>query len=126
MLLTFLIILFASIILYKILSFIFFGKIIEGMTDEYQEYDKNDPLILAPQNAGNIDYLKSRMDELNGVKNDVNEVKQSMQTMQIQIDELVQQQADMAVELSGGGEPVAVDGLDEEDGTIEEDGTNEE
>ena len=126
MLLTFLIILFASIILYKILSFIFFGKIIEGMTDEYQEYDKNDPLILAQQNAGNIDYLKSRMDELNGVKNDVNEVKQSMQTMQIQIDELVQQQADMAVELSGGGEPVAVDGLDEEDGTIEEDGTNEE
>ena len=83
-------------------------------------------MILAQQNAGNIDYLKSRMDELNGVKNDVNEVKQSMQTMQIQIDELVQQQADMAVELSGGGEPVAVDGLDEEDGTIEEDGTNEE
>ena len=71
-------------------------------------------MILAQQNAGNIEYLKSRMEEVNSVKNDVVTMKQDIQSMQIQVDGLVQQQADMATELSGGGEPVSVDGLDEE------------
>jgi hypothetical protein len=116
MLLTILIIFFSSIILYKILFFIGTSfKIIEGMENEYKEYDSNDPMILAQQNAGNIEYLKSRMKDVEGVKGDVDTMKQDMKTMQIQIDGLVQQQADMATELSGGGEPVNVDGLDEEE-----------
>ncbi len=83
-------------------------------------------MILAQQNAGNIEYLKSRMEEVNSVKNDVVTMKQDMQSMQVQIDGLVQQQADMASELSGGGEPVAVDGLDEGEEEEEEEPMEEE
>ncbi len=84
------------------------------MENTYKEYS-GDPMILAQQNAGNIEYLKSRVDDLSNIKGDVETMKQDMQTMQIQVDGLVQQQADMTVELSGGGEPVSVDGLDEEE-----------
>ena len=86
--------------------------LIEGMENTYKEYS-GDPMILAQQNAGNIEYLKSRVNDLSNLKGDVDTMKQDIQTMQIQVDGLVQQQADMAVELSGGGEPVNVDGLDE-------------
>lgn len=117
MLLTVLIIFFLSIIIYKILFYIGTSfNIIEGMENnstEYKEYNGNDPMILAQQNAGNIEYLKSRVNDLSNIKGDVDTIKQDMKTMQIQVDSLVQQQADMATELSGGGEPVAVDGLDE-------------
>ncbi len=123
MLLTVLIIFFTSIILYKILFFIGTSfKLIEGM-EEYKQYDTNDPMILAQQNAGNIEYLKSRMTDVENVKGDVVTMKQDMQTMQIQMDGLVQQQADMATELSGGGEPIELDGLD--DGNEEEAGDEE-
>lgn len=119
MLLLTLIIFFISIILYKILFYIgTLFNLIEGMENnsaEYKEYGGNDPMILAQQNAGNIEYLKSRVDDLSNIKGDVDTIKQDMKTMQIQVDGLVQQQADMATELSGGGEPVAVDGLDEEE-----------
>jgi len=115
MLLTVLIIFFTPIILYKILFYIGTSfNLIEGMENTYKEYS-GDPMILAQQNAGNIEYLKSRVDDLSNIKGDVETMKQDMQTMQIQVDGLVQQQADMTVELSGGGEPVSVDGLDEEE-----------
>ncbi len=125
MLLTLLIIVLSSIILYKIVIFtckLFGFNLVEGMeTDEtdtsntYEPYDQNDALILAKQNAGNIEYLKKRADDITTIKNDVDGVKQNVQTMQVQIDSLLQQQSDMAVELGGGEEPIAVDGLDEEE-----------
>jgi hypothetical protein len=123
MLLTILIIFFTSIVLYKILFYL--GQtfsLIEGMeggSDEYQKYG-DDPMILAQQNAGNIEFLKSRVDDISNVKGDVETIKQDLRTMQIQVDGLVQQQADMANELSGGGEPLSVDGLDEEEEEEEE------
>ena len=86
----------------------------EGGSNEYQKYG-DDPMILAQQNAGNIEFLKSRVDDISNVKGDVETIKQDLQTMQIQVDGLVQQQADMANELTGGGEPLSVDGLDEEE-----------
>jgi len=125
MLLSILIIILTSIIVYKFIIFI--GKLIgfkniEGMENqEYQPYDTNDPnncLILAQQNAGNIEYLKTRMNDVTNVKGEIDTMRQDMQTMQVQIDSLLQQQSDMAVELSGGEEPIAVDGLD--DGLDEE------
>jgi hypothetical protein len=120
MLLTILIIFFTSIILYKILFYIGTSfYLIEGMENTYKEYS-GDPMILAQQNAGNIEYLKSRVNDLSNLKGDVDTMKQDIQTIQIQVDGLVQQQADIAVELSGGGEPVNVDGLDEENEEEEE------
>lgn len=126
MLLTVLIIFFSSIILYKILFFIGTSfHLIEGMENSYEEYG-TDPMILARQNAGNIEYLKSRMEEVTNVKNDIVTMKQDIQTMQVQMDGLVQQQGDMAAELSGGGKPVSVDGLDEGEDDEEEEPTEEE
>ena len=91
----------------------------EGGNNEYQKY-ADDPMILAQQNAGNIEFLKSRVNDISNVKEDVNTMKQDLKTIQIQVDGLVQQQSDMANELTGGGEPLSVDGLDEEQEDDEE------
>lgn len=100
MLLTILIIFFTSIILYKILFYIRQSScLIEGMEEGNKEYDNygDDPMILAKQNAGNIEFLKTRVDDISNVKGDVEIIKQDLKTVQIQVDGLVQQQADMAM-----------------------------
>ena len=74
----------------------------------YKPYNLNDPnnsLILSQQNAGNINYLKGRIDELSGVKKDVDELKQNVSSMQTQIDGLVQQQADFGTQIAGSTPP---------------------
>ena len=80
--------------------------LIEGMdtdtsTATYQDYGSSDntgqdALILAQQNAGNITYLKQQLD-----------------AMQEQLNELAQQQADYATMIVGGNtEPIPVTGAD--------------
>jgi hypothetical protein len=103
----------------------FGNKLIEGLengdsttttsTQEYKPYNLNDPnnsLILAQQNAGNIEVLKGRIDNLDGVKKKVDDMQQSIDSMQTQIDGLVQQQADYAQEIAGSTPP-EVTGTDE-------------
>jgi Flp pilus assembly protein TadG len=63
----------------------------------YQPYNSNDPnsaLILSQQNAGNIEYLKGRVNDLEKSNTKINEISQNMGSMQTQIDVLVKQQAD--------------------------------
>jgi hypothetical protein len=104
----------------------FGNKLIEGLenadttssstTQEYKPYNLNDPnnsLILAQQNAGNIEVLKGRIDGLDGVKKRVDDMQQSIDSMQTQIDGLVQQQADYAQEIAGST-PLDVTGTDQE------------
>ncbi len=110
------------VILLAIMIFqVFFDKdtLVEGLesdtttstntsTTEYQPYNLSDPnsaLILSQQNAGNINYLKERIDELTSVKKDVDDLKQNVSLMQTQIDGLVQQQADFGTELAGSTPP---------------------
>lgn len=112
-----------------ILCQIFLGdKLIEGMdnadtsttTDTYQPYNLSDPnnaLILGQQNAGNINYLKERVDELTNVKKDVDDLKQNVSLMQTQIDALVQQQADFGTQLAGSTPPT-ITGTETTDTTI--------
>ena len=88
-----------------------------GTTGDYQPYNVSDPnsaLILSQQNAGNIDYLKGRVDELYGIKKDVDDLKINVSSMQTQIDGLVQQQADYATEIAGS-QPPEINGLEEEE-----------
>jgi len=88
-----------------------------GTTGDYKPYNLNDPnnaLILSQQNAGNIDYLKTRIDDLNGIKKDVDDLKMNVSSMQTQIDGLVQQQADYATEIAGS-QPPEINGLEEEE-----------
>ena len=100
------------------------NKLIEGLenedttgtsTQEYKPYNLNDPnnsLILAQQNAGNIEVLKGRINNLDNVKKQVDDMQQSIDSMQTQIDGLVQQQADYAQEIAGSTPP-EITGTDE-------------
>jgi len=121
MLIKLLIIFFTFLIGYQlflaVFSFIKKDNLIEGLenesTTEYKPYNTNDPnnpnsaLILAQQNAGNIEVIKGRIDGLDGVKGRVDTMQQNIDSMQTQIDALVQQQADYANDLAGS-EPITI------------------
>jgi hypothetical protein len=118
----FLIILFIFLLGYQI----FTNNLIEGLENEnekpsaekeYQPYNLSDPnnaLILAQQNAGNIEVLKGRIDEFDGVKEKLDTMQQNINSMQVQMDGLVQQQADYAAEIAGSTPPT-VTGTEEEE-----------
>lgn len=97
------------------------SNLVEGLenagttTGEYKPYDKNDPnntLILAQQNAGNIEVLNGRVTKLDGLNDKVNTLQQIVDGIQPQIDAIVQQQADYATDLAGDTPPV-ITGLEE-------------
>lgn len=126
----FLILIFVSLLIYQFyLKYISLTTVVEGYEDkqtnnnnnsEYKPYNISDPnnsLILAQQNAGNIEVLKGRIDGLDGVKKRVDELQQNVDMMQTQIDGLVQQQADYAQELAGN-QPIEVTGTGTE--TVED------
>ena len=130
LLIYFLIGIFVLLFLYQIFSAIFSDNLIEGLetqkdtnvlkSDEYQPYNVSDPnksLILPQQNAGNIEVVVSRVDRLDGIKDTVDTMQQSINSMQVQIDGLVQQQAEYAQELAGDT-PAEVTGT--EYSTVEE------
>lgn len=110
-----LIFLFSIIILFQIiLAILNPNDIIEGLdnpeptTQEYKPYNLGDPnnaLILAQQNAGNIEVLKGRIDSLDDLKEKVNNNIQNIKSMQTQIDGLVQQQTDFAQQIAGSTPP---------------------
>ena len=72
-------------------------------------------MILAQQNAGNIEVLKGRIDGFDGVKERLNAMEQNIDSMQVQMDQLVQQQADYAAEIAGTTPPVITGTEEEED-----------
>jgi hypothetical protein len=116
MLISILIIFFLVLILYQIFLAIF-GKSVEGMEngDTYADYDMNNSsnaLILAQQNAGNISYLKERIDELMDLNGTVMDICGNIVQINEQMQGLVQQQADAAIQLAGDT-PVVVDGATE-------------
>ena len=100
----------------ELLTFINRDNLVEGLenksTNEYKPYNPNDPnntLILAQQNAGNIEFIKGRIDGLDGVKTRVDTMQKNINSMQTQIDALVQQQANYANDLAGS-QPVTITG----------------
>jgi hypothetical protein len=100
-----LIIFFIILILYQILLA---SHIVEGLENQYQSYDTNNPnnaLILAQQNAGNISYLKERLDALTGINGQVQDLSGNVQSLQTQVNGLVQAQQDYANQMTGGSPP---------------------
>jgi hypothetical protein len=123
MLIKILIIFFTFLIGYQlflaVFSFTKIDNLVEGLENnsrnEYKPYNINDPnntLILAQQNAGNIEFIKGRIDGLDGVKTKVDTMQQNIISMQTQIDALVQQQANYANDLAGS-EPLTITGINE-------------
>jgi hypothetical protein len=122
-----LIVIFVCLLVYQTFLALFPNKLMEGLENEtssetkskeYQPYNVSDPsnaLILAQQNAGNIEVLKGRIDGFDGVKERLNAMEQNIDSMQVQMDQLVQQQADYAAEIAGTTPPVITGTEEEED-----------
>jgi hypothetical protein len=117
-----LIIIFIFLLTYTFFSQQETNKIIEGLENtqsvkkEYQPYNLNDPnnaLILAQQNAGNIEVLKDRIDIVNGVTNKIDIMQRNIDTLQVQVDGLIQQQAEYGQQLAGST-PLTITGTNEE------------
>jgi hypothetical protein len=95
MIVNILIVFLVFLLFYQLFIYITSDKVIEGMdsTDTsstsnptYNDYDTKNPnntLILCQQNAGNIQYLKGRVDELAGMKSDITTLQQQMTTTTI-------------------------------------------
>jgi hypothetical protein len=109
-----LIIFFICLILYQ--TFLA-NNIIEGLENEgsssdntksYQQYDTNNPdnaLILSQKNAGNIEYLKDRINNVQDIFQQVQDLSGNFQTLQSQVDGLVQAQQDYTNQMTGGTAP---------------------
>jgi hypothetical protein len=106
-----LILFFIVLILYQILLA---NNIIEGLENQYQAYNTNNPnnaLILAQQNAGNISYLKQKLDSIQNLDQEVQDISGNVVALQSQVAGLVQQQQQYATQLSGGtGNPPQITG----------------
>jgi len=101
-----LIIFFIALIIYQIIL-ANNSSIIEGL-DTYQPYDMNNPqnaLILAQQNAGNIQVLKQQVDELTGLNKEVQDISGNVITLQDQVTQLVAAQKQYADQMTGGTAP---------------------
>ena len=75
----------------------------------YQDYGSSDAatnaMILAQQNAGNIEFLKQQIDSLLPLIAQVNTLNTEVDTMTTQINDLAQQQEEYAAELVGTTPP---------------------
>lgn len=113
---------FIFLILYQIIlaSNVIEAKLplVEGF--DYQEYDENNPnnaLILAQKNAGNIEYLKGRIDNVQGMFQQVQDLSGNVQTLQTQVNGLVQAQKDYANQMTGGTAPEVTGATDSGSGS---------
>ena len=122
MLVRILILFFLLLIIYQIILAIS-GNFREGLENtnistntnnnsSYKEYDtkgSSGANILAEQNAGNIAYLKQRLDELMDLKGTVMDVCGNIIQLQQQVNGLVQQQSNAMTQIAGD-KPVSISG----------------
>ena len=85
-------------------------NIIEGLENQYQSYDTNNPnnaFILAQKNAGNIAYLKEKIDsmESSDINQQIQDLSGNVQSLQTQVNGLVQAQQQYATQMTGGTPP---------------------
>jgi len=117
MLIKILIVFFVLLLVYQIFTAIYGANLVEGIDDtlSYKNYDTNNPnnpnsaLILSQQNAGNISYLKQRIDDLMDLKGSVMDLCGNVVQLNQQVHSLVQQQADAMTQLVGD-KPVKITG----------------
>jgi len=97
-----------------------FGKntcgCVEGLEQQqkFQEYDQNDALILARQNAGNIEVLRQQIGDLDGVKQQVGDLSGNVSLLEDKVVTLMEQQEQMATDLTGGTAPQVTGATDDE------------
>ena len=100
-----LVLFFIFLILYQIIVYWFLE---EGFQTTYKPYDMNNPnnaMILAQQNAGNIEYLKQQLNSLMGLQSEVTDISSNVVALNDQVSALVQQQQGLATGLVGNSAP---------------------
>jgi hypothetical protein len=111
-----LIIIFFLLIIYQIFLAHFSDSIIEGLED-YKEYDTNDPnnvMILAQQNAGNIEVLRKQFDNISGLNQEVQDISGNVANLTKQVDDLVKAQEDYLAQ-NLPAEPPEITGAEDEE-----------
>ena len=96
-------------------------------SNTYTPYDTNNPanaLILSQQNAGNIDYLKQRIDGVQSIFQEVQDLSANVSALQDQVNGIVSAQADYATQMSGGTPPTITGAVNEEEDEEDTDGTS--
>jgi hypothetical protein len=124
----FLILFFLILILNQIFSDYFQSTIIEGMIETisstnnpnneiipnvtinqvYRQYDKKIPdntFLMTQQNAGNIEYLKQRMDSVQSIFKEVQDLSGNVSTLQDQLNGLLITQKQYASQITGDSVP---------------------
>jgi hypothetical protein len=101
MMILLLIVVFSLLIVYQMVP------IVEG-NEEYQEYP-DDPMILAKTNAGNIQVLKKRIDDIMGLKGTVDKQGTDLKALQEQVQAMVQAQTDAAADMTPEEMPLIED-----------------
>uniref|UniRef100_A0A6C0AQD9 Uncharacterized protein n=1 Tax=viral metagenome TaxID=1070528 RepID=A0A6C0AQD9_9ZZZZ len=85
-------------------------RVIEGLenSDDFKPYDMNNPnnaLILAQQNAGNINFLKNRIDSVQGINQQVQDLSGNVSSLQLQVNDLITAQKDYSNQMLGDTPP---------------------
>lgn len=117
-----LIVFFGLLILYQIILAKFKIGIVEGLENnsntKYKEYDMNNPnnaMILAQQNAGNIEYLKSQIDLVLDFRGKINNIDTRINDLSKQVDDLVLAQKTYTSETFPSEPPVVTGAVEEEE-----------
>ena len=93
-------VIFAILIIYEMLN-MFNKPIIEGATNgNYKDYSGNDPLILAKQNAGNIEFLKKKFDTIDELSSKVNTLSDSVDSNTESISQIKKKKKDQTSQLN--------------------------
>ena len=62
----------------------------------YEPYSQEDAYILSKQNAGNIEYLKGRLPDIDQLTKDVRDISGNLLELSKTVDQLIDQQAEYA------------------------------
>jgi hypothetical protein len=77
-------------------------------TQIYKQYDKeisHNTFLMAQQNAGNIEYLKQRIDAVQNMDQQIRDLSANVTSLSTQVDGLVQSQQQYATQISGDAPP---------------------
>jgi hypothetical protein len=99
---------FSLLIIYQLFLEHFTNQLIEGMDNTYQNYNTNDPnnvMILAQQNAGNIQVLKQQLDTLLSLDQEVKDISGNVVLLQQQVNDLVQAQQNYVTQMAPATTP---------------------
>jgi hypothetical protein len=97
--------------------------VVEGLETTYEDYDlatdsDSKCMILAQQNAGNISYLKQRVDELAGIQSMIYDLSMNVDELETEVGGLVSQQIDFSEQIAGGTTPLQISGTTTTDDNV--------